>query len=101
MPHYEESTVVRVFRVRGIICELSACGSRFTLLLSTLFFVMAGSVYVRSFDLAPIALSDKVLVHIVLPRCEVISIQLLARESAPHLSIHCDSFFFSLRMRAM
>ena len=42
----------------------------------------------RSFDVAPITLSDKVLVHIVLPRCEVVSIQLLARESAPHLSIH-------------
>ena len=41
MPHYEESAVVRVFRIRGIICELSACGSRFTLLLSALFFVMA------------------------------------------------------------
>ena len=41
MPHYEESAVVCVFRVRGVICELSACGSRFALLLSTLFFVMA------------------------------------------------------------
>ena len=45
-------------------------------------------VYVHSFDVAPIALSDKVLVHRVLPRCEVVSIQLLGRESTPHLSIH-------------
>ena len=47
-----------------------------------------GLVFVCSSDLTPIALSDKVLVHLVLPRCEVVSIQLLSRESTPHLSIH-------------
>ena len=56
-----------------------------------------GLVYVRSFDVAPIALSDKVLVHLVLPRCEVVSIQLLGWESAPHLSIdYVDSSSSSL-----
>ena len=54
----------------------------------------------RSFDVPPIILSEKVLVRLVLPRSEVVSIQLLARESAPHLSIHdyvdVFSFFFSL-----
>ena len=59
-------------------------------------------IFVHSFDVAPITLFDKVLVHLVLPSCEVVSIQLLARESAPHLSIHdCVDvdfpfFFFSL-----
>ena len=38
-----------------------------------------------SFDVAPVALPDKVLVHLVLPRCEFVLIQLLSRESAPHL----------------
>ena len=52
-------------------------------------------IFVHSFDVAPITLSDKVLVHLVLPRCEVVSIQLLARENAPHLSIHdCVDVYF-------
>ena len=50
----------------------------------------------NSFDVAPITLSDKLFVHLVLPSCEVVSIQLLVRESASHLSIrdYVDFFFF-------
>ena len=49
------------------------------------------SEYVCSFDVAPIALPDKVLVHLVLPRCEVVSVKFLGRKSASHLSVHIET----------
>ena len=33
---------------------------------------------------------DKVLVHLVLPRCIVVSVEFLGRKSASHLSIHVE-----------
>ena len=47
-----------------------------------------GLIFVCSFDITPIALTDKVLVHIVFPRCEIVSIEFLGGKSASHLSIH-------------
>ena len=47
-----------------------------------------GLIFVCSFDVTPIALADKVLVQLVLLRCEVVSVEFLCRKSASHLSIH-------------
>ena len=41
MSHYEESSVVRVFHVRSIICELSTCRGRLNSSFSALLFAMA------------------------------------------------------------
>ena len=41
MPHHEESAVVRVVRVRGVICELLTCRGRLTSSFSALLFAMA------------------------------------------------------------
>ena len=61
----------------------------------------AGLIFLRSFNVAPITLSDKVLVHLVLPRCKVVSIQLLARESPFDYSLcHFHSLHLS-RIRSM
>ena len=45
-----------------------------------------------SFDVAPVALFDKILMHLVFQRCRVRSVELLGRKSASHLSIHGDFF---------
>ena len=50
MSHQEHSAMVFVVGVGGIICELSACGSRFTLLLSTLCFVVADCSAIFAFS---------------------------------------------------
>ena len=49
-----------------------------------------GLIFVCSFDIAPIALADKVLVHLVLPRCEVGSFELFCRNIASHLGVHVE-----------
>ena len=41
VPHHEESVVVSVFRVGGVVCELSACKGRLALLLATLCLIVA------------------------------------------------------------
>ena len=46
--------------------------------------------FICSFDITPIALADKLLVHLVLPRCELGSIELFCRKSASHLSVHVE-----------
>ena len=56
----------------------------------------SGLIFLSSFDIASITLADKVLVYLLLPQCKVFSIQLLARESAPHLSIHYVDVDFCL-----
>ena len=48
-----------------------------------------GLRFVSSLDVALVTLSDKVLMHLVLPRCEVCSIELLGGKSASHLGVHC------------
>ena len=66
-----------------------------------------GLIFLCSFDVTPIALADNVLVHLLLPRCKVVSIEFLCRKSASHMSVHvglllllCDTmlnfFFFSV-----
>ena len=35
--------------------------------------VLGWVIFVRSFNITPIALDDKVLMHLVVPRCEVVS----------------------------
>ena len=45
-------------------------------------------IFLCSFDVTPIALADKVLVHLVPPRCEVVSVEFLCRRSVSHLSVH-------------
>ena len=49
-----------------------------------------GLTFVCSFDGTPIALPDKVLVPLVIPRCEVISVEFFCRKSASHLSVHVE-----------
>ena len=50
-----------------------------------------GLIFICSFDITPIALVDKVLVHLILPRCEVGSIKLFSRKSGSHLStVHVE-----------
>ena len=46
-----------------------------------------------SFDVAPVALFDKVLMHLVFPSCEVRSVENLVRKSASHLSVRYVDFF--------
>ena len=41
-------------------------------------------------DITPIALADKVLVHFVLPRCKVVSVEFLGEKSASHLSVNVN-----------
>ena len=59
------------------------------------FVCWVGMVFVSSFDVAPVSLSDKVLMHLVFPRYEVRSVELLSRKSASHLSVH-DAFLLLL-----
>ena len=86
------SPIRRFFLRNRLLCDLFRTGG----------LPHSQQIFVCSFYVAPITLPDKVLVHLVLPRCEVVSIQLVVRESAPHLSIHdCidvdfPSLFFSL-----
>ena len=49
-----------------------------------------GLFFVCSFDITPIALANKVLVHLVFPRCEVGSRELFYRKSACHLSVYVE-----------
>ena len=51
MSHHEHSPMAFIVGVGGVIRELSACGSRLTLLLSILFFVVDDFVAVSVFDL--------------------------------------------------
>ena len=52
-----------------------------------------GLSFVSSFNVAPVTLSYKVLMHLVFPRCKVRSVKLLDRKSASHLSVHYVDFF--------
>ena len=47
-----------------------------------------GFHFLSSFDVTPIALADKLLVLLVFPRCEVVSIQLFTGKRVAHLSLH-------------
>ena len=47
-----------------------------------------GSIFLCSFDVAPITLTNKVLVHLVLVRCKVVSVQLLGGKRVAHFSIY-------------
>ena len=47
-----------------------------------------GLIFVFYFDIILIAFVDKVLVHLVLPRCKVDFVELYYRKSASHLSVH-------------
>ena len=49
-----------------------------------------GFIFVYSFEVTPIALADKVLLHLVLLRCEVVSVEFLYRKSVSYLSIHVE-----------
>ena len=51
-----------------------------------------GLRFVSSLDVALVTLSNKVLMHLILPRCEVHSVKLLRRKSVSPLSIHSDFF---------
>ena len=48
-----------------------------------------GLRFVSSLNVTLVTLSDKVLMHLVLPRCKVCSIELLGGKSASHLGVHC------------
>ena len=54
-----------------------------------------GLIFVCSFDITLIALADKVLVHLVLPRYEVGSVELFCKKSASDLSIHVEQLVWS------
>ena len=49
-----------------------------------------GLIFVCSFNVTLIALADKVLLHLVFPRCKVVYVEFLGRKSASHLSIHVE-----------
>ena len=53
-----------------------------------------GLCFVSSLNIGPITLSDKVLMHLVLPNCKVYPIELLRRKSTSHPSV-LDVVFFS------
>ena len=50
-----------------------------------------GCCVVCSIDIAPVAVPEQVLVHLVRPRCVVRSVELLCRKRARHSSVHCSS----------
>ena len=51
---------------------------------------LVGFIFLCSFDVTLIALADKVLVHLVLPRCKFVPFEFLYRKSTSHLSIHVE-----------
>ena len=53
-----------------------------------------GLIFLSSFDVTPIAMADKLLVHLVFPRCKVPSVEFPGRKSTSHLSVHWVDFFF-------
>ena len=49
-----------------------------------------GLIFLCSFDVTPISLEDKVLVHLVLPRSKIVYVEFLGKKGAFHLSIHVE-----------